>query len=305
MNDTKLRVGVNGAAGRMGQMLVRLIADAAGMELTAALEALDHPDMHRDAGVLAGVGELDVGLSSDLPSIGTLDVMIDFSTPESTVKCAQLCADRGVSLVVGTTGLSDVEIETALSASTQVPMVFAPNMSVGVNVLLDLVGRAATMLGDDYDVEIVETHHRFKKDAPSGTALKFAERIAEVTGRNLATDLVHGRQGQTGLRSQREIGVHAVRAGDVVGEHVITFATLGERVELVHRAHSRETFARGALRAARFIVCKPAGLYTMADVLGFCAALQAGLHLANLPTFPSLFLFFVSLTFEFRVSSFD
>lgn len=268
MSDTKLRVGVNGAAGRMGLMLVRLIADAADMKLSAALEAPDHPDMHRDAGILAGVGELDVNLSSDLSDAGTLEVMIDFSSPESTVACARLCADGGVPVVVGTTGLSDAEIETALSASTQVPMVFAPNMSVGVNVLLDLVSRAATMLGDDYDVEIVETHHRFKKDAPSGTALKFAERIAEATGRNLATDLVHGRHGQTGLRSKREIGIHAVRAGDVVGEHVVTFATLGERVELVHRAHSRETFARGALRAARFIVGKPAGLYTMTDVLG-------------------------------------
>jgi 4-hydroxy-tetrahydrodipicolinate reductase len=170
--------------------------------------------------------------------------------------------------VIGTTGLDDDQIDAVVAASSEVPVVFAPNMSVGVNVLLELVTRAAEMLGHDYDVEIVETHHRFKKDAPSGTALKLAERIAETLKRDPATDLVYGRQGKTGLRGHQEIGVHAVRAGDVVGEHVVTFATLGERLELTHRAHSRETFARGALRAARFVVGKPVGLYTMADVLG-------------------------------------
>ena len=267
MSAGKLAVGLNGAAGRMGQMLTRLIVQADDLALQLALEAPGHLDLGRDVGVVAGIGPIGVSLTDRLDDAG-LDVFIDFSSPEATADCARQCAQRKIPMVIGTTGLADKHLDAVMSASGVVPVVLGANMSVGVNVLLELVGRAAAMLGPDYDVEIVETHHRFKKDAPSGTALKLAERIAEVLDRDIARDLVHGRQGQVGARSRREIGLHAVRAGDVVGEHVVTFATLGERVELTHKAHSRETFARGALRAARFVADKPAGLYTMADVLG-------------------------------------
>ena len=267
MSTLKLGVGLNGAAGRMGQMLTRLIVQGEEFKLEAALEAAGHPDIGRDIGEISGVGPTGILVADRLPECGP-EVMVDFSSPEATAECARHCAKRKIPMVIGTTGLADKQLDAVMAASTTVPVVLAPNMSVGVNVLLALVGQAARMLGGDYDVEIVETHHRFKKDAPSGTALKLAERIAEVMDRDIRCDLVHGRQGQVGARSQREIGVHAVRAGDVVGDHVVTFATMGERIELVHRAHSRETFARGALRAARFVADKPAGLYTMADVLG-------------------------------------
>ena len=202
MNDRRLRIGVNGAAGRMGQMLTRLIAKSDHLELLAALEDSEHDDLGRDMGILTGLPELGVPLTDQLPDV-KLDVMVDFSSPEATAECARQCARREIPVVIGTTGLDNVQLDAVMAASAEIPLVFAPNMSVGVNVLLDLVTRAAEMLGADYDVEIVETHHRFKKDAPSGTALKLAERIADVFKRDPATDLVHGRQGKVGLRSQR------------------------------------------------------------------------------------------------------
>ncbi len=267
MSAEKLGIGLTGAAGRMGQMLTRLIVSSDDMKLAAALEASGHPELGNDVGQVAGLGEMGVRLMESLGE-ADVDVLVDFSGPDATAEYARECARRKIPMVIGTTGLGDSELDAVMAASAAAAVVLAPNMSVGGNVLLELVGRAAEMLGQDYDVEIVETHHRFKKDAPSGTALKLAERIAEVLGRDISRDLVHGRQGQVGARTQREIGMHAVRAGDVVGEHVVTFATLGERVELVHKAQSRETFARGALRAARFVAGRKAGLYTMADVLG-------------------------------------
>ena len=267
MSALKLGVGLNGAAGRMGLMLARLILEGEEFKLEAALDAPGHSALGRDIGELAGVGATGIMVVEELPEANP-EVMVDFSSPEATEQCARQCARRKIPMVIGTTGLADNHLDAVMSASTVIPVVLAPNMSVGVNVLLELVGKAAAMLGPDYDVEIVETHHRFKKDAPSGTALKLAEKVAEALERDISRDLVHGRKGQVGARSQKEIGMHAVRAGDVVGDHVVTFATMGERIELVHRAHSRETFARGALRAARFVADKPAGLYTMADVLG-------------------------------------
>ena len=267
MSAPILSVGLNGAAGRMGQMLARLIVHADDFELVLALEAPGHAEVGRDIGLIAGVGEAGVTIVERLGD-AVPDVMIDFSGPEAAALCARWCAHHKVPMVIGTTGLADKNLDAVVSASGSVPVVLAPNMSVGVNELLDLVARAAAMLGPEYDVEIVETHHRFKKDAPSGTALALAQRVAEVLDRDISRDLVHGREGQVGARSQREIGVHAVRAGDVVGDHVVTFATLGERIELTHRAHTRETFARGALRAAKFVVDQSPGLYTMADVLG-------------------------------------
>ena len=175
---------------------------------------------------------------------------------------------KDAAVVTGTTGLTDEQKAEIEKAAEKIPVLFAPNMSVGVNLLFKLVGEVAAALGDAYDIEIIETHHRFKKDAPSGTALRLAEKIAEATGRDIAKDIVHGREGAVGERTEREIGMHAVRGGDIVGDHIVLYSTLGERVELTHRAHTRDTFVRGALRAARFLVGKPAGMYDMRDVLG-------------------------------------
>ena len=196
------------------------------------------------------------------------DVLIDFSLPAGTLGVIDACIARKTPMIIGTTGIDEAGVKKIEAVAKMVPVVFAPNMSVGVNLLFKVAGEVAKALGDDYDVEIVETHHRFKKDAPSGTALGLARSIADALGRDLSTDAVYGREGAVGERTKREIGIHAVRGGDVVGDHVITFAGLGERIELTHRAHSRETFVRGALRAAKWIRGKKAGLYSMREVLG-------------------------------------
>jgi len=261
-----LRIGIAGAAGRMGQRLVALVAAAEDMKLVAAVECKSHGSLGRDAGEVAGVGTLDVPITTGVEA--RPDVMIDFSAPEATLACAEHCAGVDTAMVVGTTGLSPEQVARLEDSAAKVPIVFAPNMSVGVNVLARLVKDAAHALGPDYDIEIVEAHHRFKKDAPSGTALKLARAAAEGVHRDLDQVGVYGRQGQTGERSQAEIGVHAVRAGDIVGEHTVLFGALGERVELRHVAQSRDTFARGALRAAHFVAGKQPGLYSMEDVLG-------------------------------------
>ncbi len=261
-----LRIGINGAAGRMGRRLVALVTEAEDLELAAALEREGHEAIGRDAGEVAEIGPVGVPIAAAITA--RLDVLIDFSSPESTVARAAECARTGTALVVGTTGLSEHEVSALRDAAKRAPCVFAPNMSVGVNVLAKLVRTAAAALGPDYDVEVIEAHHRFKKDAPSGTALQLARAAAEGLGRNLENVAVHGRHGRPGERTAAEIGIHAVRAGDIVGEHTVLFGALGEHVELRHSAHSRDTFARGALRAARFVAEKAPGLYTMADVLG-------------------------------------
>jgi len=261
-----LRIGVNGAAGRMGQRLVSLITAADDLELVAALEADGHVALGRDAGELAGAGHVGVAVAASIEA--RPDVLIDFSSPESSVRRALDCAKVKAALVVGTTGLTPDDVSDLENAAKNVPCVFAPNMSVGVNVLAKLVRQAAAALGPDYDVEIIEAHHRFKKDAPSGTALKLAEAAAKGLRRNLSDVAVYGRHGKPGERTPQEIGIHAVRAGDIVGEHTVMFAALGEHLELRHSAHSRDTFVRGALRAARFVAGKKPGMYSMEDVLG-------------------------------------
>jgi 4-hydroxy-tetrahydrodipicolinate reductase len=250
----------------MGATVIRLISEDPSLKLVAALEGPAHPKIGQDAGLGAGTGPLGVLITTDLTVAA--DVVIDFSLPEGTVRCAKLCAGSGTAMVAGTTGLDEPQLAKLRETARAVPVVFSPNMSIGVNLLLRLVGDVAKALGDDYDVEIVEMHHRFKKDAPSGTALKLAQTIANATGRDLKKDGVFGRAGAVGERKQGEIGIHAIRGGDVVGDHTITFATLGERIELTHKAGSRDTFARGALRAAKFVVGKKPGLYSMMDVLG-------------------------------------
>ncbi|KPJ56425.1 MAG: 4-hydroxy-tetrahydrodipicolinate reductase [Planctomycetes bacterium DG_58] len=260
-------VAVNGACGRMGGMLVRLIAQDKDLRLGAALERAGEARLGEDVGTLVGLARpVGVQLSDRLDT--EVDVMIDFSLPAGTMGRLETCVERKIPMVIGTTGLDALETGKVEAAAKIIPIVFAPNMSVGVNLLLRLVGEVAQALGEEYDVEIVEMHHRFKKDAPSGTALKLAEAIAKATGRDLQEDAVYGRQGPVGMRPSSEIGIHAVRGGDVVGEHTITFAAVGERVELVHKAASRDTFARGALRAAKFLLDQSPGLYSMLDVLG-------------------------------------
>lgn len=261
-----LNVGINGACGRMGARLTAMVVEADDMQLACALEYADHPQLGNDVGPLVGTGALGVRLTCELPD--ELDVLIDFTTPESTVARAKACAKLGAALVIGTTGLSDDDMAALKAVAESVPCLIAPNMSLGVNLLFKVAPQIAKALGGEYDIEIVEAHHRFKKDAPSGTALRLAEAVAKATDRDPHKDLVHGREGAVGERTRREIGMHAVRAGDIVGEHTIYFSCLGERVELTHRAHSRDTFCSGAVSAARFLAGKPAGLYAMDDVLG-------------------------------------
>jgi 4-hydroxy-tetrahydrodipicolinate reductase len=265
-NNKKIRVAINGSAGRMGRRLVALVAETPELELVAALESSGNRQLGADAGELAGLGRLGLKVTEKLPPAGT-DVLIDFSLPAGTLARLAECAAAGVAMVIGTTGLDRAAEETIAAAAKKIAIVKAPNMSVGVNVLLKTAAQVAKALGPDYDIEIIEAHHRFKQDAPSGTALALARAIAAATGRDLAADACYGRQG-TCPRRPGEIGIHAVRAGDIVGEHRVYLAALGERIELGHVATTRDTFARGALRAALWLAGRPAGLYSMQDVLG-------------------------------------
>lgn len=260
-----MKVAVSGAAGAMGRRIIGLLRETEGCQLVAALERPGHPDLGKDAGLLAGGGALGVTLSAELH--GKPDVLVDFSAPEGAVARARECAQQRVALVVGTTGLSAEQFSGIERAAARVPVLIAPNMSPGVNLLFRLAEDAAGVLGDGYDVEIVEVHHRRKKDAPSGTAMELARRICRALSRDPETDLCYGRHGLAGPRRPAEIGVHAVRGGDVVGDHTVIFAGDGERVELTHRITNRDVFARGAIRAAAFLVGKAPGVYSMGDVL--------------------------------------
>lgn len=264
-----IRAAVTGAGGRMGGQIIRLISETDGIELGGAVERADHPAVGRDAGEAAGIGAAGVPIVERLEDVlPTTDVVIDFtSATASLVNLDAVCRARK-GIVIGSTGFTAEQKEEIRRRSAQARIFFTPNMSVGVNVLLKVVGEVARLLGDDYDVEVIETHHRFKKDAPSGTALALAEAVAQALGRDLAKDAMHGREGLVGERGRREIGMHAVRAGDVVGDHTVLFGALGERVEITHKASSRETFARGAIRAALWLPGQPMGLYDMQDVLG-------------------------------------
>lgn len=262
-------VVVAGAAGRMGNRIVACLRDTPDLRLVAALEAPGHGALGRDAGELAGVGRVGVAVGSDAAAAIARDrVLIEFSVPEASLEHLRLVARTGARAVIGTTGFTGPQREEIRELARRASILVSPNMSVAVNLAFTLLSTMAKVLGDDYDVEIMETHHRFKKDAPSGTALRMAEVVAEALGRDLGQVAVYGRQGFPGERPKHEIGILSVRSGDVVGEHIASFGTLGERLELIHRAHSRDTFARGALRAARFVAAQPPGLYSMQDVLG-------------------------------------
>ena len=254
----------------MGLTLTRAITSAEDLELTGALAAPEDPAIGGDPGTLARVGAL--GLSVDTQIDGALsgaDVAIDFTLPSATIANVSACAAAGVPVVMGTTGLEDDAREALELAARQIAVMHAPNMSVGVNLCLTLAELAARTLGEEYDVDIVEAHHRYKIDAPSGTALKLGEVVAQGRGIDLAVRAEHGRYGKTAERERGTIAFSSIRAGDTVGEHSVIFATEGERVEITHRASDRMTFALGALRAARWVVSQPPGLYGMADVLGF------------------------------------
>ena len=267
-----MNVIVSGAAGRMGQAIVGcLLAEAVpGLRLAGALDAAGSPALGSDAGRLAGGRETGVMITADPQELPPADVLIDFSVAQAAPALAAYVTAQGLGWVLGTTGLSPEALDAVQQAAGKVPVVMAPNMSLGVNLLLKLVEDAARALKDrGYDVEIVERHHRRKKDAPSGTALGLGEAVARGLDCDLAQVARHGRQGlATGDRPAQEIGFHAVRAGDFVGDHTVLFATDGESVELSHRATSRDTFAIGALRAAAWLEGRAPGLYRMRDVLG-------------------------------------
>jgi len=264
----KTRIAILGAGGRMGRALLRCVLAADDLDVAAAIEEPHADAVGRDAGELAGAGTLGVLVSTDRQEIVNADVVIDFTFHTAAPHNAALAANHGKPLVVGTTALSGGEEAALREAAQVVPVVYAPNMSRGVNLLYALVRQAAAALGLEYDVEIVETHHRLKQDAPSGTAMALAREVAAARDQDPAAVIRHGREGQTGERPRGDIGMHAVRGGAVVGEHTVAFISDHERVELSHRAASRDMFALGALEAARWLEGRPPGLYTMADVLG-------------------------------------
>lgn len=263
------RVAIPGAAGRMGRNLIEACQRSEGLSLGAATERPGHDLIGSDAGVVAGVGELGVVIGDNPEKVvDDFDVLIDFTAPAVTLTHLDLCRRHGKSMVIGTTGFSDEQKQQIRDAAKEISVVFAPNMSVGVNLCLKLLDIAARVLGDEVDIEIIEAHHRHKVDAPSGTALRMGEVVADALGRDLKTCAVYGREGITGPRERHTIGFETIRAGDIVGEHTVMFAAEGERVEVTHKASSRMTFASGAVRAAGWVSAQPAGLYDMHDVLG-------------------------------------
>ncbi len=264
-----LNIGVTGAAGRMGRTLITACTQHSDIRLAAAIERPGSSLLGSDAGVLAGLGRLDVSLVDSLEDvIGTIDTLIDFTRPEATLANLSLCVRHGKNIVIGTTGFEPEQKQQIRDAAGCIGVVFAPNMSVGVNLCLKLLNTAARVLGDDVDIEIIEAHHRHKIDAPSGTAIRMGEVIADALGRKLSDCAVYGREGHTGERDRNTIGFETIRAGDIVGDHTVLFAADGERVEITHKASSRLTFANGAMRAANWLRGQPAGLYDMQDVLG-------------------------------------
>jgi 4-hydroxy-tetrahydrodipicolinate reductase len=255
-----MRIAIAGAGGRMGRTLVEAVLAERDLQLAAALEAAASPAIGRSAG--------QVRIGADLGAIAAADVLIDFTRPEATLAHLDACVARGKAMVIGTTGFSDAQRARIAEGARRIPIAMSPNFAIGVNVVFRLAQTAAAALGDAYDVEIVEAHHRHKVDAPSGTALKLGELVAAALGRDLGEVATHGRRGDTGERPAQAIGFHAIRGGDIVGEHTVIFAGAGERVEIAVRSQSRMTYAAGALRAARWLQGRKAGLYDMFDVLG-------------------------------------
>jgi 4-hydroxy-tetrahydrodipicolinate reductase len=261
-----IKLIVMGAAGRMGGRILQLAVEDGGFDIVGTIEAEGHPDIGKNLVLSGASGPINTKLTDSFPA--DADVVVDFSMPDAMTKTIDYCVENRVSLVLGTTGISEKQQENIRMASGKIPLLYATNMSVGMNVLFSLVGKVAETLGPEYDIEIVEQHHHFKKDAPSGTALTLAEKICEGTGRDFPESLVHGRHGKDALRQKGTIGIHAVRAGDITGIHSVIFAAEGETVTINHSAGSRDTFVRGAIRAAKWIIGREPALYSMADVLG-------------------------------------
>ena len=263
-----MRIAVAGSTGRMGRTLVEAVLRDGELELAAALEQNGHGALGRDVGELAGA-PCGIAIRADAEqALAAADALIDFTRPEGTLAHVQICERLGKAMVIGTTGFGEADRARIARAARRIPIAMAPNFAVGVNVVFKLAELAAGTLGEGYDVEIVEAHHRHKVDAPSGTALKLGELVARALGRDLAQSAVHGREGITGERDPKQIGFHAIRGGDIVGEHTVIFAGTGERVEITVRSQSRMTYALGALRAAKFLRGRAPGLYDMFDVLG-------------------------------------
>jgi 4-hydroxy-tetrahydrodipicolinate reductase len=264
-----MNVAIVGAAGRMGGRLIQAVVAADGLELVGATERPGHPQIGTDAGMLAAVGELGIKISDDLEAtLLEADVLIDFTFPEVTLKNLEICAKLGKKVVTGSTGFTPEQKQQVEKCAEQVSVVMAPNMSVGVNACFKLLKEAANILGDDFDVEIVEMHHNKKKDSPSGTAVRMGEVVAETLGRDYNKVANYHREGMCGERTHDEIGMQTIRGGDIVGEHTVYFIGMGERIEISHRAMSRDMFARGAVRACQWLQDKDTGLYDMQDVLG-------------------------------------
>lgn len=265
------RIAITGAAGRMGRVLIEAVAADDNAQLGATVVLADDPMAGIDAGALAGLGkEMGVKTATSLASvIDDFDVLIDFTAPEATMENVGLCRSHGKNIVIGTTGLNEAQKVRLQQASADMGIVFAPNYSVGVNLCLNLLRMASKVMGDDSDIEVIEMHHKHKVDAPSGTALRMGEVVAETMGWDLNEVACYGREGQTGARPHKQIGFETIRGGDVVGDHTVMFAAEGERVEITHKAQSRMTFAKGAVRSAKWVCEQTHGLYDMSDVLGF------------------------------------
>jgi len=258
-------IAITGVCGRMGKRLIALTHQSGNFQITGAIERGDCADISRDAGEIAGIGRIDVPITSDLRH--TPQVLIDFTAPAALRHWLKDCRDRHIAMVIGTTGLNDADHAAIDQAATDIPIIQAPNMSLGVNLLFKVAAEVAARLGDDYDIEIMEGHHRFKKDAPSGTAMGLAQAILNSTGKT-KDSLIYDRHGDDVPRHPGQIGMHALRLGDEVGMHTVFFAALGERLELTHRATNRDTFAHGALKAAQWLATQKPGRYSIADVLG-------------------------------------
>ncbi len=268
--DTQMiNIGVIGAGGRMGRMLIEAVQENPHTTLSAAIERQGSSLIGADAGEVVGVGTLNVQIVDDLASvINNIDVLIDFSLPDATEQNMQICAEHQVAMVIGTTGFNARQEQVLAAVSQKIAIVYAGNYSTGVNLSLKLLEMAAKAFGTDADVEIIEAHHKHKVDAPSGTAYMMAEAVAQARGQNLKEVVIYGREGQTGAREKGTIGIHAIRGGEIVGDHTVMFIADGEVVEITHRARARMTFAAGAVRATTWIVQQPAGQYNMQDVLG-------------------------------------
>ena len=258
---------VVGAAGKMGGRIIHIIKETPSMRLHRAIERPDHPSIGKDIGEVIGLGTMGIPLEGGLKGKGG-DVIINFTSPQASLESLEFAKEAGLAVVIGTTGLSPEQMGRVKELSKSIRCVLSPNMSVGMNVMFRVVQEVAQVLGPDYDIEILEAHHRLKKDSPSGTAVKLGELVAQAVGRNFSQVGVYGRKGMVGERTKDEIGMQVIRAGDIVGDHTVLFGGNGERLEIIHRAHSRDNFARGAVRAALWVVNQPNGLYDMQDVLG-------------------------------------